>query len=237
MSGEHSSRLLNFSPDGRLYQIEYSLDAIKFGSNSIGIKNNYGALILVENSKESELIENKSFSKIITFNKKLGCSVSGLTSDARFLIDKTFNYIENNFFIFNSVPNVENCAKKIRDLISFSSFPENGNFISSRPFGLAFMIVGLDCTEVKLFLVDPSGEYNSQNICALGGGHRESLFILNEGYRKKMPLIETQQFALKVLRAVLRQNIEKSEIEMGSMEKLQRTFLHSWIDKTLINTL
>mmetsp|Transcript_19189 Transcript_19189/g.46732 ORF Transcript_19189/g.46732 Transcript_19189/m.46732 type:complete len:149 (+) Transcript_19189:78-524(+) len=131
-------RLLNFSPEGRLYQIEYALDAVKFGSNTIGIKNNSGALILTEKSKESNLTENNDVSKLIALNSFLGCGISGLTSDARFLIEKTFVYLENQYFIFNSLPSTENCVRKIRDLISFSSYGENQDFVTSRPFGIAF---------------------------------------------------------------------------------------------------
>mmetsp|Transcript_25127 Transcript_25127/g.63721 ORF Transcript_25127/g.63721 Transcript_25127/m.63721 type:complete len:240 (-) Transcript_25127:1542-2261(-) len=218
-------RLLNFSPEGRLYQIEYALDAIKFGSNTIGIKNNSGALILTEKSQESNLTEKSEVSKLIILNSFLGCGISGLTSDARFLIEKTFVYLENNYFIFNSLPSTENCVKKIRDLISFSSFGENKDFVTSRPFGIAFLVIGFDFSGINLFSVGPSGEYNSKNICALGGACKEAIYTITEGYRKKMTSIETKLLAKKTLKSILKKDFDEIRLEMGFIETKKKEFI------------
>jgi 20S proteasome subunit alpha 5 len=225
MNNNGLPRLLNFSPEGRLYQIEYALDAIKFGSNTIGIKNNSGALILTEKPQESTLTENNGVSKLIALNHFLGCGISGLTSDARFLIEKTFLYLENNNFIFNSLPSTENCARKIRDLISFSSFGDKEDFVTSRPFGIAFLVIGVDFSGINLFSVDPSGEYLSQDICALGGASKEAIFTAREGYRKKMSFEETQILAQKIFKSILKKDFDEIKLEMGTIDRNKKRFL------------
>ena len=180
------NRYINFSPEGRLFQIEYCLEAVKLGTTIIGIKNKRSAILIAENNKEKALKEEKDLSKIIVFNEKIGIAISGLTSDARFLIEKTLIFLENNFFIFNSTPSIENCANKIRNFIIFPHFEENKNSYGNRPFAIAFLMTGIDFSTINLYHIKTTGESIVEEICSLGRGYKDANFIVIEGFRKKM---------------------------------------------------
>jgi hypothetical protein len=76
-----------FSPEGRLFQVEYAIEAIKLGSTSIGISTPEGVVLGVEKRVQSKLLEATSIEKIMEIDAHLGCAMSGLTADARTMIE------------------------------------------------------------------------------------------------------------------------------------------------------
>ena len=76
-----------FSPEGRLFQVEYALEAIKLGSTTVGITTPEGVVLGVEKRVQSPLLESSSIEKIIEIDQHIGAAMSGLTADARTMID------------------------------------------------------------------------------------------------------------------------------------------------------
>lgn len=76
-----------FSPEGRLFQVEYALEAIKLGSTAVGIQTRDGVLLAVEKRVKSKLMISKSSSKIFEIDGHIGAVYSGLQADGRSLID------------------------------------------------------------------------------------------------------------------------------------------------------
>ena len=71
-----------FSPEGRLFQVEYAIEAIKLGTTAIGIKTNFGVVLAVEKRITSTLMESSSVEKLMEIDRNIGCAMSGLTADA-----------------------------------------------------------------------------------------------------------------------------------------------------------
>jgi 20S proteasome subunit alpha 5 len=108
---EYDRGVNTFSPEGRLFQVEYAIEAIKvrpppspsrsdppwltaplfspaqLGSTAVGIQTPTGVLLAVEKRITSPLLEPESIEKIMEIDSHIGCSMSGLTADARTLID------------------------------------------------------------------------------------------------------------------------------------------------------
>lgn len=82
-----------FSPEGRLFQVEYSLEAIKLGSTAIGIQTGEGVVLGVEKRVTSTLLETSSVEKIVEIDKHIGCAISGLQADSRTLVEHA-RYVE-----------------------------------------------------------------------------------------------------------------------------------------------
>ena len=77
-----------FSPDGRLFQVEYAREAVKRGTTTVGVKFRDGAILIVDKRITSRLIEPDSIEKIFIIDDHIGCATSGLVADARSLIDR-----------------------------------------------------------------------------------------------------------------------------------------------------
>ncbi len=71
-----------YSPEGRIYQIEYAINASKLGSSGIGIACPQGVVLIAEKKVASKLVERSGFDKINVIDNHVMCMVSGLIADA-----------------------------------------------------------------------------------------------------------------------------------------------------------
>lgn len=127
---EYDRGVNTYSPEGRLFQIEYAREAIKLGSTAVGICTKFGVVLAVEKRLSSSLIIPKSVEKIIEIDAHLGCAMSGLVADARILVDKARIEAQNHVFTFNESIKVRSIAQSISDVaIGFGK----GEDMPSRP--------------------------------------------------------------------------------------------------------
>lgn len=83
---EYDRGVNTFSPEGRLFQVEYAIEAIKLGSTAIGIRTPEGVVMAVEKRITSPLMEPATVEKIVEVDKHIGCATSGLMADARLVL-------------------------------------------------------------------------------------------------------------------------------------------------------
>ena len=79
---EYDRGVTTFSPEGRLFQVEYAIEAIKLGSTAIAILTQEGIVLAVERRTQSPLMIPSSLDKIMEIDSHVACAVSGLTADA-----------------------------------------------------------------------------------------------------------------------------------------------------------
>ncbi|GMH72455.1 hypothetical protein TrRE_jg7218, partial [Triparma retinervis] len=84
---EYDRGVSTFSPEGRLFQVEYAIEAIKLGSTAIGITCPTGVVLAVEKRLSSKLLVGESVEKIMEVDSHIGAAMSGLVADARTLVD------------------------------------------------------------------------------------------------------------------------------------------------------
>ena len=72
---EYDRGVNTFSPEGRLFQVEYAIEAIKIGTTAVGISTSEGVVIAVEKRLLSPLQEPGSVEKIYEIDSHIGCSV------------------------------------------------------------------------------------------------------------------------------------------------------------------
>ena len=72
-----------FSPEGRLFQVEYAIEAIKLGSTAIGIQTSEGVILAVEKRITSPLMEPTSIEKIVEIDTHIACAFSGTKLNIR----------------------------------------------------------------------------------------------------------------------------------------------------------
>lgn len=94
---EYDRGVNTFSPEGRLFQVEYAIEAIKLGSTAIGIRTPEGVVMAVEKRITSPLMEPSTVEKIVEVDRHVGCATSGLMADARYTA-KEIKKIKINLF-------------------------------------------------------------------------------------------------------------------------------------------
>jgi 20S proteasome subunit alpha 5 len=219
---EYDRGVNTFSPEGRLFQVEYAIEAIKLGSTAIGVRTNEGVLLAVEKRVTSPLIEPSSIEKILEIDSHMGCAMSGLTADARTLVDHARVEAQAHWFTYNERMPVESNVHAIADLaLDFSDAGEKDRKkVMSRPFGVALLVGGICPSDGPvLFNTDPSGNFTKYSACAIGGAQEGATNMLQEQYNKDMSLADAETMALTVLRQVMEDKMTAINIEVARMSK------------------
>ena len=135
-----------FSPDGRLFQVEYAREAVKKGTTTIGIKFKDGVLLVVDKRVSSRLVEPESIEKIYDIDDYIGCATSGLVADARILVDQARKEAQVHKVNYGENIGVEMLTKKVCDYEQ--NYTQYGG---ARPFGTALLVAGSDDLGTHLF--------------------------------------------------------------------------------------
>eukprot|EP00300_Choanocystis_sp_HF-7_P030334 c39151_g1_i1.p1 GENE.c39151_g1_i1~~c39151_g1_i1.p1 ORF type:complete len:255 (+),score=41.79 c39151_g1_i1:35-766(+) len=221
---EYDRGVNTFSPEGRLFQVEYAIEAIKLGSTAVGIQTSEGVVLAVEKRVTSPLHEPYSIEKVLEVDSHIGCAMSGLTADARTLIEYARNQAQNHRFSFNEPMPVESCTQAICDLALRFGEGDEEEAVMSRPFGVALLVAGVDEEGPCLYNTDPSGTYFKYDAKAIGQGSEGAQTQLQESYNKSMTLEEAETLALSTLKQVMEEKITASNVEIAAVTTKDRQF-------------
>ena len=104
---EYDRGVNTFSPEGRLFQVEYAIEAIKLGSTAVGLQTKAGCVLAVEKRLTSTLLDPASVEKIAEIDTHIGAAMSGLVADARTLVDHARVEAQNHTFTYDEPIGVE----------------------------------------------------------------------------------------------------------------------------------
>ena len=186
-----------FSPDGRLYQVEYAREAVKRGTASIGVRTEDGVVLAVDKRIRSPLMERDSVEKIHKADDHIGIASAGHVADARQLIDFARRRAQVNELRYGEPIAVETLTKEVTDYIQ--QYTQVGG---ARPFGVALIIAGIADGEPKLYETDPSGTPYEWKALAVGADRGEIRDYLEEHYEEEVDLDTGVELALSALASV-----------------------------------
>ncbi|NHI94427.1 MAG: archaeal proteasome endopeptidase complex subunit alpha [Candidatus Lokiarchaeota archaeon] len=209
-----------FSPDGRLFQVEYAIEAVRRGTTAIGIVSSEGVVTAVE-KRILNLQEPDSIEKIFKIDEHIGCSIAGLTADARVLVDHARVQSQINKLTYDEDIDIAMLTKKISDLLQLYT-----QHAGVRPFGVSLLIIGVNPNEnsPKLFMTDPSGAFWGYLAQAIGSGAQTVREILEKEYKEGITLDEAISLALKALKEVIESEFDSSKVEVAVIRKDNRIF-------------
>ena len=198
-----------FSPEGKLYQVEYAGEAVKRGWPTVGVKCSSGVVIAAEKRRISTLFDPSSLDKIYLIDEHIAVSPSGLLADARMLVNYAREVALTHRFLYDEPIDVELLTKAVCDLKQ--QFTQFGG---ARPFGVALIIGGIDRGGVKLFQTDPGGIYLGYYATAIGADSNLIIEWMEKNYRFDMDMSECIEFAIKALTTNM-DSIEANRVEAG----------------------
>jgi len=208
--GAYDRAITVFSPDGRLFQVEYALETVYRGATVVGITCPEGVVIGAEEKVESKLQDPNFSQKIYEIDEHIGAAVVGLSSDARVLIDQARIYTQSNRLLYDEPIDVEMAAKRIGDLKQLYT-----QHAGVRPFGVSIIFGGVDKTGGRIYTTDPSGSYRAYKAVAIGIGKETVENILKKEYREDLTLEESIKLATKCLVSSLRARGEEPSIKIA----------------------
>jgi proteasome alpha subunit len=211
--------LTMFSPEGRLYQVEYALEAVKRGTLAVAIKATDGAVIVVHKKISTTLMDPNQIHKVYLVDKHVGVAISGLHADARVLTDQARIQAAVHRLNFDEDVPVEVLVKRICDISQ--AYSQHGGV---RPFGASLMFIGIDDQGPQLFTTSPSGTYFSWIAKAIGFKSDECQDYLKENYKELKPLDQIKALAVKVLLKFVDDALTPETIEIGTISAEDKEF-------------
>jgi proteasome alpha subunit len=192
--GAYDRAITVFSPDGRLFQVEYALETVNRGATIIGIACSEGVVLGADEKIETKLQDTDFTWKLYTVDDHLGAAVVGLGSDARILIDQARIYAQSNRLMYDEPIDVEMMTKRVGDIKQLYT-----QHAGVRPFGVSIIFGGVDKTGSRIFSTDPSGSYRGYKAVAVGIGRETVEGTLKEEYREDISLDDAVKLAVKCL--------------------------------------
>ncbi|PWN36231.1 N-terminal nucleophile aminohydrolase [Meira miltonrushii] len=226
-----------FSPDGRLYQVEYAFKAINTsGFTSIALRGKDCAVVCTQRKIPDKLLDPTSVSHIFKLTAEIGCIVTGRIADARAQVMRARSEAAEFKYKYGYAITPDLLAKRMANINQVYT-----QRAAMRPLGINMMIIGLDSDPERgpqVFKVDPAGYYVGFRATAAGVKQAEAINYLEKQFKKARTSSSTYslpdeaaseaeqiskhlsendvlELAVTTLSTVLAQDLKSSEIEIG----------------------
>jgi len=196
MARRYDARVNLFSPEGRIYQIEYAMEAIAHAGTALGMLATDGIVLAAEKKVFSKLLEKDSSSeKVGILNDNMICAVAGITADANILMNHARSDAQRYLYMYNEDIPCEQLVRKLCDLKQ--GYTQYGGL---RPFGVSFIFAGYDHLHgFQLYQSNPSGNYSGWKATTIGANSASAQSLLKQDYKEDCTLAEASGLACKVL--------------------------------------
>jgi len=218
MARRYDTRTTTFSPEGRLYQVEYAMEAINRAGSTIGLLAEDGVIIAGEKITTSKLLDQgKQHEKLFELDDTMCCAVAGLTSDANLLIDVLRRTAARHTYEFGEPMPVEQLVKSICNIKQ-----EYTQFGGLRPFGVSFLFAGYDEAEgFQLYHTDPSGNYSGWKAKGIGMNNSTAQQIMRQDWKPGMKFADALNLTAKILhKTVEASNPNAEKLEFAVVQKI-----------------
>ncbi len=200
-----------FSPDGRIFQVEYALETVKRGTLSIGIQSKHGVVLAAE-EPFSKFQDRSHSRKLFIIDKNIGGAISGYVPDGRVLIDYAREFCQYQRILYDEPPYVDVVARRIGNIKQ--GFTQQGGI---RPFGVAIIFGGVNPDgSTAIYVTDPSGSFIKYIAAAIGAKTDSALDFLEKYYSEQMDLEELKVLVTGAILYATRK--KESEIDIRYLE-------------------
>jgi proteasome alpha subunit len=199
-----------FSPDGRLYQVEYASKIVEQGTLGTAMAYDKGVLFGADKNVTSRLLKPASIEKIFKVDEHIGAISSGLVGDARRLVQLARKEAQENKMYYEEKIQVETLVKQLSAIKQLFT-----QYAGMRPFGVSFIIGGVDETGSRLFETEPSGALAEYSAVAIGKGKKEVMVSLEKNYKEGLSFDE----AIAMLLEGMQKGIgEKDKLDINRLD-------------------
>lgn len=198
-----------FSPDGRLFQVEYAKEAVKRGATAIGLVSRDGIVLIAHKTRTSKLIIPESLKKIFEADDHVAIVASGWVADTMRLVDIARVEAQKYRYTYKESADVEYVAKQLSELMQL--YTQLGG---ARPFGVSLLFGGVD-TRPRLFEIDPSGAIVGATAAVVGAGRSEAIDFLEKHYKEGLSIDEAIILGFKAMQKVPEMKLKTDIFDVG----------------------
>lgn len=200
-----------YSPDGRIFQVEYATKAVENSGTAIGLRVKDGIVLGVEKLIHSKLLVPGANRRIQTVDRHIGMATAGLLADGRNVANRARDESSQIRGLWREPPTVKAVADRLALYAQAYTL-----YSSVRPFGISTIFGGVDKTGPSLFVVEPSGVCLGYHGAAVGKGRQLAKTELEKLKLSELSMREAVIEAARIIYIVHDDNKEKEfELEMS----------------------
>ncbi len=208
-----------FSPDGRLFQVEYAIQAVRHGSTVVGIKTKDGISLVAERRMIGKLQIPDTFDRIVTIDTHIGASYSGLKADTTRLFDYARILAQHERLEYDEPISIKSLTSQLCKVMQV--YTQHG---MARPFGTALMLAGFDEENLRLATTGPSGGSWTWKAVVLGSGEKTGNEFLQKHYSLRDTYSNAVKLGIRTLNRIRDKPLSVEELEIGVLPITTKIF-------------
>lgn len=200
-----------FSPDGRVFQVEYAQKAVENSGTAIGIRGKDGVVFGVEKLITSKLYESGDNKRILNVDRHVGAAVAGLNADARHLVERAREEASNYRNSYGDSIPLKHLTERVSGYVHAHTL-----YSSVRPFGVSMILGSMEQDGPQMYLIEPSGISWGYHGCAIGKAKQNAKTEIEKLKVKDLPLQDLVKEVAKIIYIVHDEVKDKSfELELS----------------------
>ncbi|TFF94932.1 MAG: archaeal proteasome endopeptidase complex subunit alpha [Promethearchaeota archaeon] len=216
---KYDRALTVFSPEGRLYQVEYALEAVRRGTLAVAVKSKDAVCLAAQIKIPTKLMDADEIDKIFQIDEHIGVAISGLHADSRALINYARVQAQSFRLTYDEPVRMNMLVKDVSDVMQ-----QYTQFGGIRPWGCALFFIGIDSDGTQIYTASPSGIYRSFKAYAMGNGEATAREYLRENYSKDLPFDQMIHLCLDGLKEAIDEEATKENIRLSYIKSEDKQF-------------
>ena len=202
-----------FSPDGRLFQVEYAREAVKRGATSVGVTTPEGVVFVAHKNITAPLAVPSSMQKIFRVDSYIGVTYSGIVADGLHLINIMRSKTQTHRMVYNETESVDTIARDISEELLLAT-----QYGGIRPYAISLLIGGID-KEPRLFEIDPGATVAGYKADAIGSGKATADEMLSKEYKEDMSMEDAIALCVKIIKKLGEKPLVEDNLDIATIRK------------------
>ena len=203
-----------FSPDGRLFQVEYAREAVRKGATTVGLVTQKAVVFVAHKNITESLAVPSSLQKVFRIDSYIGATYSGMASDGLRVINLMRSKTQSHRMIYDETQSVETASRDISEEMQMAT-----QYGGIRPYAISLLVGGID-SEPRLFEIEPGASFLGYKADAIGMGKKIAEDMLQKEYKEDMTNDDAITLSLKIIsKSTDGKKLQSNNVEVATIEK------------------